>query len=55
MLKYYNVSHRFYAGDTQIIFKLDSKDQRVSKLNTVLNSVQTSMFKRKLKLKKEKN
>ena len=35
-------------------FKLDSKDQYVSKFNIVLNIVQTWMFKRKLKLTKDK-
>ena len=33
---------------------LDSKDQCVSKLNTVLSAVQTWMFKRKLKLIKDR-
>ena len=50
MLSYYNVTYHFYADDTQIYFKLDSKDQCISKLNNVLNAVQTWMFKRKLKL-----
>ena len=54
MLKYYNVTYHFYADDTQIYFKLDSKDQSISKLNSVLNAVQTWMFKRKLKLNKDK-
>ena len=35
-------------------FKFNSKDQCFSKLNLVLNAVQTWMFKRKLKLNKDK-
>ena len=54
MLNYYNVTYDFYADDTQIYFKLVSKDQSTSKLNSVLNAVQTWMFKRKLKLNKDK-
>ena len=54
MLNYYNVTYHFYADDTQIYFKLDSKDQCISKLNSVLNAVQTWRFKRKLKLNKDK-
>ena len=54
MLKYYSLSYNFYAHDTQIYFKLDSEDQRASKFNSVLNTVLTWMFERKLKLKKEK-
>ena len=42
------------ADDTQICFKLDSKDQCVSKLNNVLNAVQSWMFKIKLNLNKDK-
>ena len=53
MLNYYNVSYNFYADDTQRFYKIDSKDQCFSKLNTVLNAVQTWMFKRKLKLNKD--
>ena len=34
----------------QIYFKLDSKNKCVSKLNTVLDAVQTWMVKRKLNL-----
>ena len=51
MLNYYNVSYHFYADDTQFYFKLDSKNQCVSKLCSVLNAVQTWIFKIKLKLK----
>ena len=47
--------YHIYADDAKIYFKLESKDQSVSKLNTVLDAVQTWMFKRKLKLNKEKN
>ena len=54
MLNYYNVTYHFYADDTQISFKLDSKHECVSKLNSVLNAVQMWMFKRKLKLNKDK-
>ena len=54
MLNYCNISYNFYADDTHIYFELDSKDQCVSKLNTVLNVVQTWMFKRKLELNKDK-
>ena len=41
MLDYYNVSYNFYADDTQLYFKLDSRDQWVSKLKSVINAVQT--------------
>ena len=54
MLNHYNVSYLFYAYDTRIYFKIDSKDQCFSKLNTVLNAVRTWMSKRKLKLNKDK-
>ena len=54
MLNYYNVSYNFYANDKQTFFKIDSKYQFVSKLNTVFNAVQTWMLKRKLKLNKDK-
>ena len=54
MLRYYNITYHFYSDDTQIYFELDSKDQCISKLNTVLTAVQTWMFKRKLKLNKHK-
>ena len=54
MLNFYKVSYNFYADDTRIYFKLDSKDQCVSKLMTVLNGVQTLMFKEKVKLDKYK-
>ena len=54
VLNYYNVSYNFYADDKQIYFKLDSKDQCISKLITILNAVQTWRFKRKLKLNKPK-
>ena len=54
MLRSYNVSYNFYADDMQIYFKIDSKDQSSSKLNTVINAVQTCMFKRKLKSSKDK-
>ena len=50
----YYVSHHSYADDTQIYVKFDSKDRCVSKLNIVLNAGQTWMFKRKLKLNKDK-
>ena len=43
-LNYYNVSYHFFADDTQIYFKFDSKDRCVSKLNTVLNAVETRML-----------
>ena len=55
VLNYYNVTYHFYVDDTQIYFKLDNKDQCVSNLNSVLNAVQTCMFKRKLKFNKDKN
>ena len=54
MLNYLNVLHHFYADYTQIYFKINYEDQCFSKLNTVLNAVQTSMFERKLKLNKVK-
>ena len=54
MLNYYNVSHNLYAEVTQLNFKLNSKDQCVSKYNTVLNAVEMKTFKRKLKLNKDK-
>ena len=54
LLSYYKNSCHFYADDTKIYFKLDSKDQCLLKLNTVLNAVQTWMFKRKLKLNNDK-
>ena len=48
ILNYYGVlSNIFYAIDTQMWFKLDIMDLCVSKLNTVLYSVQTWMFVRK--------
>ena len=46
MLNNYNVLYHFYADDTLIYFKLDSKDPCVSKLNSVLNAVQTWMLKK---------
>ena len=54
MFYYYNVSDHFYADDTQIYFKINSKDQGFSKLKTVLNIVQTFMIKRKLNFDKDK-
>ena len=45
MFNYYNVSYHFIDDDTQIYFKLDSKDQCVSKLNTDLNAVKTWILK----------
>ena len=54
MLAYYDVSYHFYADDTQIYFKCDSKDQCISKINTVVHAVQSWMNKRKLKLNKDK-
>ena len=48
MLNYYNVSYHLYTGVTQTYFKLDSNDQCVSKLNSLLNAAQPRMFKRKL-------
>ena len=54
MFNYYNVSCHSYADDTHIYFNLGSKDQCVSKLNTVLNAVQTWMFKRKVNLINDK-
>ena len=50
----YNVLYHFYADHTQIDFKLYSKDQCASKLNTNLNAVQTWMFRIKLNLIKDK-
>ena len=46
--------YHFYADDTQIYFKIDTKDQCFSKLNTVLCAVQTWVFKIKLKLNKNR-
>ena len=54
MLNYYNVSFHFFGNDAQMYFKTDSKHQCFSKLNTVLNYVQTLIFKRKLKMNKDK-
>ena len=54
MLNCYNVSYHFYADDTHIYIKINSKDRCFSKLNTVFNAVQTWMFKKKLKLNKDK-
>ena len=54
MLSNYSVSYNVYADDTKIYFKLGSKEQCVSKLITVLNDIQTWMFKRKLKFIKDK-
>ena len=53
MLNYYSVSCHFYADDIQIYFKLDSKDQCVSKLNAVFYAVKAWMFKGKRMLNKE--
>ena len=53
MSNYYKISFNFYVDDTQSQFKLGSKYEYVSKLNTVLNAVQTWMLKRKLKLNKD--
>ena len=39
-----------YADDTQIFFKLDNKDQCVSKIDTLLSAVKIWMFKIKLRL-----
>ena len=54
MLRYYVVSYHFSAAIMQINFKLDSKDQCVSKPNTALNAEQKWMIKRKLKFNKDK-
>ena len=54
MTNYYNPSYYFYAGDTLLYFKLYSIDQCLSKLNTALIAAWTWMFKRKMKLDKEK-
>ena len=39
-LNYYNVPYIFYSADMQIYFRIDSKDQCVSKLNNALNSAE---------------
>ena len=54
VLSYYKVIYHFYADDTQINFKLDRKDQCNSILNSILNAVQTWLFKIKLNLNKDK-
>ena len=48
------MSYHFYADETQIFYNLDYKKQCFSKLNTVFNAVQTWMFRRELKLNKDK-
>ena len=54
MLNYFSVLYHFYADDTQMYFKFDSKDQCFWKLKLVLKAIQTWMFGRKLKLNKDK-
>ena len=54
ILKYYDTSYHIHGGDRQIYFRLDSKGQCVSNLNTNLNAVQTWIFRRKLTKNKDK-
>ena len=54
ILEFHNVSYHFYADDTQIYFKCDTKDHCISKLNVIIQAVQSWMHKRKLKLNTDK-
>ena len=54
MLDFHAVSYHFYADDTQIYFRCDTKERCISKLNVIVQAIEAWMHRRKLKLNTEK-